>query len=92
MELTPTVIMYTRHGCHLCEDAWALLQQERRKYRFQLTSVDVDSAPELAAQYGEEVPVIAVNDKVRFRGRINRVLLTRLLRAEARPGSPPGPE
>jgi hypothetical protein len=46
--------------------------------------VDVDTDPELAAQYGTEVPVIAVNGKVRFRGAVNPVLLKRLLDAEKR--------
>jgi glutaredoxin len=78
------VVMYTRHGCHLCEDAWALLQRERGRYGFVLEAVDVDTDAELAARHGMEVPVVVVNGKVRFRGIVNPHLLARLLRAEAR--------
>jgi glutaredoxin len=77
------VVMYTRRGCHLCEDAWALLERERDRHGFALETTDVDTDPELARLYGQEVPVVTVNGKVRFRGAVNRHLLTRLLRAEA---------
>jgi glutaredoxin len=76
------VIVYTRNGCHLCEDAWRLLEKEQRRHGFQLSAVDVDADAELRARYGEQVPVVAVDGKVRFWGRINPVLLDRLLRAE----------
>src|SRR5262245_17757876 len=75
------VVLYTRQGCHLCEDARAELEAARRRYGFRLSVVDVDSDPGLAAEHGEHVPVVTVNGQVRFRGRVNRVLLERLLKA-----------
>jgi len=77
------VVMYTRRGCHLCEQAWAQLEEARRAHGFALSQVDVDAEPELARQYGECVPVVVVNGRVRFRGVINPVLLRRLLHAGA---------
>jgi glutaredoxin len=77
------VVLYTRRGCHLCEQAWDLLEKARRRSNFALTAVDVDGNPELVALYGECVPVVTVNGVVRFRGVVNPVLLDRLLRAEA---------
>jgi hypothetical protein len=53
-----------------------------------LDVVDVDSDAELAARYGDQVPVVVVNGKVRFRGAVNPVLLARLFRAVAS-GRPP---
>jgi glutaredoxin len=73
------VVLYTRRGCHLCEAAWALLSRERARHDFGLTAVDVDTVPDLAARYGESVPVVVVNGRVRFRGVVNPVLLRRLL-------------
>jgi glutaredoxin len=78
------VVMYTRRGCHLCDAAWEQLEAARRHYGFALAARDVDADAALAAQYGECVPVVTVNGKVRFRGAVNPVLLERLLRAEAR--------
>jgi glutaredoxin len=77
--MTGDIVMYTRQGCHLCEDAWELLEQARREYGFALRQVDIDEDPQLVRAYGECVPVVAVNGRVRFRGTVNRVLLRRLL-------------
>jgi hypothetical protein len=77
------VQMLTRDGCHLCEEAWRQLEVARRRYGFTLTAANVDADPDLLALYGDCVPVVLVNGQVRFRGRINPMLLTRLLRAEA---------
>ncbi len=78
------VVLYTRNGCHLCETAHEELTQAQQRYGFQLDSVDIDADSELVANYGEQVPVVAVDGEVRFRGQVNRVLLERLLLAESR--------
>jgi glutaredoxin len=75
------VILYTRQGCHLCEDAHAILERVRQRFGFTLRVVDIDPDPELIRLYGEQVPVVTVDGQVRFRGQVNEVLLTRLLRA-----------
>jgi glutaredoxin len=75
--------LYTRRGCHLCEDAWQILDEQRRRYGFVLEAVDVDTDPDLTAHFGERVPVVTVNGKERFRGGVAPALLERLLRGEA---------
>jgi glutaredoxin len=77
------VILYTRAGCHLCEKALEILRREQRRYHFSLSVVDVYAEPGLAQRHGNQVPVVTVKDQVRFRGEVNSVLLSRLLRAEA---------
>ncbi|HEY7425588.1 MAG TPA: glutaredoxin family protein [Gemmataceae bacterium] len=77
------IVMYTRQGCHLCEQAWKQLEQARRRYGFALRQVDIDSEVQLVREYGECVPVVVVNGRVRFRGLVNRVLLRRLLEGGA---------
>jgi glutaredoxin len=76
------VVLYTRQGCHLCEDLEAQLEGLQRDYRFSLVKVDIDTDPELVRQHGECVPVVAINGRVRFWGRVNGVLLRRTLRGE----------
>ena len=73
------VVLYTRQGCHLCERAWQQLEQSRQRYGFALRQVDIDDDPELVRAYGECVPVVTIDGKVRFRGAVNGVLLERLL-------------
>jgi glutaredoxin len=72
--------MYTRAGCHLCDEARAQLENAQKEHGFALELVDVDSDPELREAHGDCVPVVLVDGKVRFRGRVNPVLLRRLLR------------
>jgi glutaredoxin len=76
------VFLYTRSGCHLCKVAWERLQEQKRRHVFQLEAVNIEGNPELEAQFGADVPVVIVNGRVRFRGKFNDVLFTRLLRAE----------
>jgi glutaredoxin len=75
-------VLYTRRGCHLCDTAWQVLQQARRRYGFALQAVDVDSSEELRALHGTSVPVVTVNGRLRFRGAVSRVLLQRILDAK----------
>jgi glutaredoxin len=77
------VLLYTRRGCHLCDDTHAVLTEYQRRYGFVLEPIDVDAVPALAERYGEWVPVISVGGIDRFRGRVEPPLLDRLLRAEA---------
>jgi glutaredoxin len=72
------VVLYTRAGCHLCDDAHALLL----KHGLRPTLVDIDADPALRERYHECVPVVEIDGKERFRGRINEMLLQRLLAAE----------
>jgi len=69
------VVLYTRQGCHLCDDALALL--ERHGLRPSLVDIDVD--PELRARYDHCVPVVEIDGRERFRGRVDELLLRRLL-------------
>lgn len=68
-------MLYTRAGCHLCEDAKALLLQ----HGLSPAEIDIDRDPALRARYNECVPVVVINGVERFRGRVNEVLLRRLL-------------
>jgi len=77
------VILFTRMGCHLCEEAWEMLEGMQGRYGFVLRSQDVDTNPEWVREHGERVPVVVINGKVRFWGRINRVLLQRHFQAGA---------
>jgi glutaredoxin len=74
--------MYTRSGCHLCEEAHSLLEVMRARFNFKLEIVDVDNSAELVQLYGDRVPVLMIGGKDRLWGKINPVLLDRLLRAE----------
>jgi glutaredoxin len=76
------VVLYTRQGCHLCDEAWQVLQRAAGRYPLSLRQVDIDSDPALVAEHGLCVPVVAIDGRIRFRGGVNPVLLERILRAK----------
>ena len=50
--------VYSRHGCHLCEDLLLQLYQLQQVHKFSVTVIDVDTSPQLIEQYGTQVPVV----------------------------------
>lgn len=74
---SPSVTLLTRRGCHLCDDARELLG----RYRLTVETVDIDASAELKSRYNECVPVVLFDGKERFRGKVDEVLLRRLLAA-----------
>jgi glutaredoxin len=83
MQRTIQIILYTRHGCHLCEEVEAMLAKFAQRYALQITTIDIDTQPELIDKHGERVPVVMVNGKERFFGKVQAPLLQRVLQAEA---------
>lgn len=73
------IVLYGRQGCHLCDDAAALLDKLALTY----DEVDIDTDPHLVALYNCCVPVVEIDGRVRFRGRVNQLLLRRLLSGQA---------
>jgi uncharacterized membrane protein/glutaredoxin len=58
------VTLYTRQGCHLCEDVKSDLNALQAQFPHRLIEVDIDSDPALASKYGLEIPVIEVGPYV----------------------------
>ena len=74
------VVVYSRPECHLCDDAKAVLA-DYVEYLPRIEEVDIDSNPELQGRFGESIPVIEIDDEIRFRGRVEEMLLRRLIEA-----------
>jgi glutaredoxin len=63
--LTATVTLYSRPGCHLCDEARAeVLALRAEGLRFELREVDIEGDDELLKRYLERIPVIAVDGEV----------------------------
>ena len=57
----PTLTLYTKPDCSLCDDAQAALERVRARIPFELEVVDISADPELAERYGERIPVVLVD-------------------------------
>ena len=76
--------LYTRAECPLCHEMRAVVERVARDVPFALELVDVDTAPALAAAYGDEVPVLAINGRKAFAVRVEAAALrARLARERA---------
>jgi glutaredoxin len=78
----PTVDLYGRPGCHLCDDARAVLQPLSAELSFTLREHDIESDDELHRRYLERIPVVLLDgqhlfdffvDPVVLRERLGRV-------------------
>ncbi len=63
MTAAPRVTFYTRAGCHLCETAAETLTRIGGEAGLVPVLVDVDTDPELQAEYGDRVPVVLLDGR-----------------------------
>ncbi len=56
--LRPQLVIYGREECHLCQDMILALHAMQKQVPIDFQVIDIDSAPELIAQYGEKIPVL----------------------------------
>jgi glutaredoxin len=75
-----SLVVYSRADCHLCDDAKAVLA-EYLEYLPEITETDIDSDPELKARFETMVPVVELDGQIRFHGRVDEILLRRLIEA-----------
>ena len=71
------VTLITRAGCHLCEQAEALLRPMASELGFVYDEVDVDSDPELKARHSDDVPVILLDGRQHGYWRVEETRLRR---------------
>lgn len=65
------VTLYTRAGCHLCDEAKQVLAAARRQVEFTYEERDIDADDELRRLYNEEVPVVAIDGRKAFKYRVD---------------------
>jgi glutaredoxin len=74
------VTLYTRPGCHLCEEAKAEMLAARCSDEYVLEEVNIETDPVLEEQYGWEIPVIVINGVKAFKYRLTAAEFKRKLR------------
>ena len=57
------VSIYSRSNCHLCEVALEVISEFRTEFDFTITKILIDGNRELEEKYGEQVPVILINNQ-----------------------------
>ena len=57
------VTLYTRPGCHLCDDARAVVARVCEELGESFAEVDITTDEDLQDRYGEEIPVTLVDGR-----------------------------
>ena len=83
MTAVPTVTVYGRPGCHLCDDALAVIDRIRADTPFALETLNIEDDDALLRAYLERIPVVALDgvevydyyvDEADLRARLARVI------------------
>ena len=57
------VTLYSRPGCHLCDDARAVIERVCTDLGERYDEVNIDDDPALLERFGEEIPVTFVDGR-----------------------------
>jgi len=76
------VVLYGKPGCHLCDEARAVVAAARARQPFELEEVDVSTDAELHRRYGERIPVLALDGDDLFEFHVEADELVRRLQSE----------
>ena len=75
------VTIYSKPGCHLCEEAKAAMNEARAERDFTLEEVNIDLDAAMADLYRYDIPVVFINGVKAFKHRVSaREFLKKLRR------------
>ena len=79
------VTLYSRPGCHLCDEMKAVVARVVRELETPVTidEVDISIDADLEARYGLEIPVLLIDGKKAAKYRVTEGELTRILRGRS---------
>ena len=75
------VLLLKTRDCPLCDDALKLLRGRAGRFGLRLRVEDISDKAALTAAYGEQVPVVFIEGRRRFFGRVDPILLAREVEA-----------
>ena len=74
------LVLYTKPGCHLCDEVRDLLDEVAGEFDLTVTSVDITTDQEIFARYRYDIPVVTCDGREIARGRIAEAPLLAALR------------
>jgi hypothetical protein len=74
-----SVRLYSRPGCHLCDEARAVILGVRERVPFAFEEVDVSASDALELEYGIRIPVVEIDGTERFEIAVDEAELTALV-------------
>jgi glutaredoxin len=75
------VTVISRTGCHLCEIAIDKINSVKNELKFELEIKLINDLPELELEYGEQVPVIMIDNKIHDYWRVDIERFTKAIKS-----------
>ena len=75
--------LYSRPGCHLCDEMKATVERVARSVASSVEVIDISADAELEARYGLEIPVLLVNGTKAAKVRVTEEDLRKILTARS---------
>jgi glutaredoxin len=75
--MTPRVVLYSRPGCCLCDDAREILQRVRARTAFELREFDIETDAAVHRAYLERIPVVTIDGVEAFEFFVDEAELER---------------
>jgi thiol-disulfide isomerase/thioredoxin len=73
------VIVYSRPGCHLCDEMMAVVNRVAQSIPLAVEHIDISTDPSLVERFGPDIPVLMVNGKRAAKYRVTEKDLRRIL-------------
>jgi len=67
--------IYSRPGCHLCDEAKEVVDRVGRRVPFNVSVINIDDDPEMQKLYGEQIPVVFINGNKAFKYHVDEAEL-----------------
>jgi glutaredoxin len=80
------VTIFSRNDCHLCDVVLRIAQQVQSEVPFALTRINIDETADLAARYGDRVPVVLIDQVEVFAGKVTEGEFHRAIQKAGRKG------
>ena len=81
----PSVTLYGKPECHLCDEARAVIERLRPDHRFALEEVDITRDDALHRRYLERIPVVSIDGEEAFELFVDEQELRERLARVSRP-------
>jgi glutaredoxin len=75
------VVLYGKAGCCLCDEARQAVEEVRARHPFELEEVDVSLDAALNREYGERIPVLALDGEELFELHVDAGELARRIQS-----------
>lgn len=75
------VVLYSRPGCGLCDEAREVIVAERARAAFGFEEIDISGDDALELEYGFRIPVVLVDGREAFEVRVDRAAFAVAVRA-----------